>query len=127
MLSPSVENLVAQLTRLPGIGSRTAQRLAFHLLQTQKEEALALAGAIEEVKERVRFCNECGNCDTYQTIVKFRKGAEKNVYTYECENEICDPNVTRTYLEVPTHLDNSTRRAEELPYYTSDAPPEPPE
>src|SRR6266513_1015896 len=61
MLSPSVENLVAQLTRLPGIGSRTAQRLAFHLLQTQKEEALALATAIEEVKERVRFCRECGN------------------------------------------------------------------
>src|SRR5438876_835215 len=61
MLSPSVENLVAQLTRLPGIGSRTAQRLAFHLLQTEKEEALALAGAIEEVKERVRFCRECGN------------------------------------------------------------------
>jgi hypothetical protein len=51
----------------------------------------------------------------------------KNVYTYECENEICDPNVTRTFLEVPTHLDNSTRRAEELPYYTSDAAPEPPE
>ena len=43
MLSPSVENLVAQLTRLPGIGSRTAQRLAFHILQTPKEEALALA------------------------------------------------------------------------------------
>jgi recombination protein RecR len=61
MLSPSVENLVAQLTRLPGIGSRTAQRLAFHLLQAQKEEALALAGAIEDVKERVRFCRECGN------------------------------------------------------------------
>ena len=61
MLSPSVENLVAQLTRLPGIGSRTAQRLAFHILQTQKEEALALAAAIEEVKERVRFCRECGN------------------------------------------------------------------
>ena len=61
MLSPSVDNLVAQLTRLPGIGSRTAQRLAFHLLSTQKEEALALASAIEEVKERVRFCSECGN------------------------------------------------------------------
>ena len=61
MLSPSVENLVAQLTRLPGIGTRTAQRLAFHLLSTPKQEALALAGAIEEVKERVRFCAECGN------------------------------------------------------------------
>ncbi len=61
MLSPSVDNLVAQLTRLPGIGSRTAQRLAFHLLQVSKTEANALADAIRDVKERVRFCNECGN------------------------------------------------------------------
>ncbi len=61
MLSPAVENLVAQLTRLPGIGTRTAQRLAFHLLSAPKEEAIALANAIVEVKERVRFCTECGN------------------------------------------------------------------
>ena len=61
MLSPSVDNLVAQLTRLPGIGSRTAQRLAFHLLSVPKEEAAALSGAIADVKERVRFCRECGN------------------------------------------------------------------
>src|ERR1700686_2659199 len=61
MLSPSVENLVAQLTRLPGIGARTAQRLAFHVLQKPPEEAFALAAALTEVKERVRFCRECGN------------------------------------------------------------------
>jgi recombination protein RecR len=61
VLSPAVENLVAQLSRLPGVGSRTAHRLAFHLLQRPKEEALALSHAIEEVKERVRFCAECGN------------------------------------------------------------------
>ncbi len=61
MFSPSVENLVAQLTHLPGVCTRTAQRLAFHLLRTSKDEALALAGAIGEVKERVRFCTECGN------------------------------------------------------------------
>jgi recombination protein RecR len=61
VLSPAVDNLVAQLTRLPGIGSRTAHRLAFHLLQVPKAEALALASAIEDVKERVRFCRECGN------------------------------------------------------------------
>jgi recombination protein RecR len=61
VLSPSVDNLVAQLTRLPGIGSRTAQRLAFHLLSVPKEEAAALSGAIADVKERVRFCRECGN------------------------------------------------------------------
>jgi len=61
VLSPAVENLVAQLTRLPGVGNRTAQRLAFHLLQRPAAEALALAEAIREVKERVRFCRECGN------------------------------------------------------------------
>ena len=61
MLSPAVQNLVAQLTRLPGVGQRTAQRLAFHLLRAPKDEALALAAAIVEVKERVRFCRECGN------------------------------------------------------------------
>ncbi len=61
MFSPSVENLVSQLTRLPGIGARTAQRLAFHLLQVPNEEGLALARAIEDVKTRVRFCRECGN------------------------------------------------------------------
>ena len=61
VLSPAVQNLVAQLTRLPGVGQRTAQRLAFHLLRVPKEEALALAASIVEVKERVRFCRECGN------------------------------------------------------------------
>src|SRR6266550_30505 len=61
MFSPSVDNLVAQLTHLPGVGTRTAQRLAFHLLRVPKDEALALATAIQEVKERVRFCRECGN------------------------------------------------------------------
>jgi recombination protein RecR len=61
VLSPSVENLVAQLTKLPGVGTRTAQRLAFHILQRPKDEADALAAAVAEVKERVRFCRECGN------------------------------------------------------------------
>jgi recombination protein RecR len=61
VVSPSVENLVAQLTKLPGIGTRTAQRLAFHVLQRPREEADALAAALSEVKERVRFCRECGN------------------------------------------------------------------
>jgi len=70
---------------------------------------------------------KCGNCDGYQTIVKFQRAKEKNVYTYECENEICDPNVTRTIVEVPRDLDNSTRRAEELPYYGREAAEEPPD
>jgi recombination protein RecR len=61
VFSPSVENLVAQFTRLPGIGTRTAQRLAFHILQRPQDEVLALSAALAEVKERVRFCRECGN------------------------------------------------------------------
>jgi recombination protein RecR len=61
VLSPAVENLVTQLTRLPGIGRRSAQRLTFHLLSARPEEALELARAIEAVKARVRFCGECGN------------------------------------------------------------------
>jgi recombination protein RecR len=67
VFSPAVENLVAQLTRLPGVGTRTAQRLAFHLLRVPKDEALALAAALEEVKERVRFCAQCGNLTEEQT------------------------------------------------------------
>jgi recombination protein RecR len=61
VVSPAVDNLVTQLAKLPGVGQRTAQRLAFHLLSRPKSEALDLAEAIREVKERVRFCDECGN------------------------------------------------------------------
>jgi recombination protein RecR len=61
LFSPLVDNLIAQLSRFPGIGTRTAQRLAFHLLRVSKEEAFALADAIREVKERIGFCRECGN------------------------------------------------------------------
>ena len=61
MFGPVVDNLIAQLSRLPGIGNRTAQRLAFHILRVSDEEAGALADAIREVKERIGFCRECGN------------------------------------------------------------------
>jgi recombination protein RecR len=61
MFSPLVDNLIAQLSRLPGIGNRTAQRLAFHILRVSAEEAGALAEAIREAKERIGFCRECGN------------------------------------------------------------------
>jgi recombination protein RecR len=53
--------LVAELARLPGIGQRTAQRLAFHLLRAPDEEAEALAAAIREMKERVGLCERCFN------------------------------------------------------------------
>jgi recombination protein RecR len=53
--------LVVELSRLPGIGQRTAQRLAFHILRSPDEEAAALAAAIGEVKEKVGLCEECFN------------------------------------------------------------------
>jgi recombination protein RecR len=59
--APSVDNLIVQLARLPGVGRRTAQRLAFHLLKASEADALGLADAIREVKERIGFCTECGN------------------------------------------------------------------
>lgn len=59
--SQSVEKLVEGLTRLPGVGRKSAQRLAFYLLKAPKEEALGLAEAIRAVKEQVRNCSVCGN------------------------------------------------------------------
>jgi len=61
MQAPPVQRLVSELGRLPGIGQRTAQRLAFHLLRVEPEEALALADAIREVKEKIRLCEVCFN------------------------------------------------------------------
>ncbi|ABG03484.1 DNA replication and repair protein RecR [Rubrobacter xylanophilus DSM 9941] len=57
----SVERLIAELSRLPTIGPRSAQRIAFHIIRTRKEEALALAEALREVKERIRPCRRCFN------------------------------------------------------------------
>lgn len=61
MLSPTVQRLIDELARLPGIGPKTAQRLAFHLLKLPPEDALPLAHALIEVKEVVRFCSRCFN------------------------------------------------------------------
>ena len=61
MLAPPVNRLVTELARLPGVGQRTAQRLAFHILRTPPDEALPLADAIREVKETVGLCEICFN------------------------------------------------------------------
>jgi recombination protein RecR len=74
VFSPAVDNLIAQLSRLPGIGTRTAQRLSFHILRLSKEDALALADAIREVKERIRFCAECGNLTEEELCLICRDG-----------------------------------------------------
>jgi recombination protein RecR len=56
-----INRLIAELAKLPGVGQRTAQRLAFHVLRSEDEEARALADAIREVKERVGLCEVCFN------------------------------------------------------------------
>ncbi len=61
MYAAPVQRLITEFSRLPGIGTRTAQRLAFHVLRTPPEEALALADAIREVKERIGLCERCFN------------------------------------------------------------------
>ncbi|HTE61980.1 MAG TPA: recombination mediator RecR [Solirubrobacteraceae bacterium] len=61
MLAPPLQRLVTELGKLPGVGNRTAQRLAFHLLRASKEDAHALADAIRDVKERITLCEICFN------------------------------------------------------------------
>jgi recombination protein RecR len=61
LYAPPVQRLVTELGKLPGIGQRTAQRLAFHILRADADEAGALADAIREVKERIRLCEVCFN------------------------------------------------------------------
>ena len=56
-----IENLINELTRLPGIGRKSAQRLAFFILSMPNADALSLAEAIQKVKERARFCSQCFN------------------------------------------------------------------
>jgi recombination protein RecR len=59
--APPVQRLVTELSKLPGIGNRTAQRLAFHILRSSTADALALADALREVKERIVLCDVCFN------------------------------------------------------------------
>ncbi len=61
MYAPPVQRLITELSKLPGVGGRTAQRLAFYVLRSSDEEAMALAEAIREVKERIGLCEVCFN------------------------------------------------------------------
>lgn len=59
--APSISRLIEELKHLPGIGQKTAQRLAFHLLRADRGQALALSDAIREAKEKIRECSVCNN------------------------------------------------------------------
>ena len=59
VLAPLVQELIDELGRLPGIGPKSAQRIAYHLLKRPKEDVLRLSRAITQAKERVSFCRRC--------------------------------------------------------------------
>jgi recombination protein RecR len=61
VLAPPLQRLVTELGKLPGVGQRTAQRLAFHILRASGEDAAALAEAIRDVKEKITLCEVCFN------------------------------------------------------------------
>lgn len=61
MYEGAIQDLIDALGRLPGIGPKSAQRIAFHILQSESETAAGLVDAIRTVKERVKFCTICGN------------------------------------------------------------------
>jgi recombination protein RecR len=56
-----IQDLIDELGRLPGVGPKSAQRIAFHILAAEPMDVLRLADALREVKEKVRFCSVCGN------------------------------------------------------------------
>ncbi|CAB4703673.1 unannotated protein [freshwater metagenome] len=66
MYEGAIQDLIDALGRLPGIGPKSAQRIAFHILQAEPEIAAALVDSIRTVKERVKFCTTCGNVSEEQ-------------------------------------------------------------
>jgi recombination protein RecR len=61
MYEGAIQDLIDELGRLPGIGPKSAQRIAFHIIQSERVDVSRLADVLRTVKERVKFCTECGN------------------------------------------------------------------
>lgn len=66
MYDGAVQTLIDELGRLPGIGPKSAQRIAFHMLEASEEDMLALANAITEVKSKIRLCTTCFNVSEHE-------------------------------------------------------------
>jgi recombination protein RecR len=77
-----VENLINELTKLPGIGRKTAQRLSFFIMGMPEDEALSIANAIIEIKKKARFCRQCFNI-TEEEICSICRSPQRN------KNTIC--------------------------------------
>jgi len=94
-----IERLIEELKRLPGIGQKTAQRLAFHLLRTTKEEALGLAEAIREARERIGVCSVCNNITDTDPCLYCASAtrSRKTICVVEEPNNILAVEKTRQY------------------------------
>src|ERR1700745_771017 len=91
--------LIDELKKLPGVGSKSAQRLAFHILRSSEEDATALAGAIHEVKASLRLCSICNNITDVDPCV-YCSGATRNqrlVCVVEEPTNIASVEKTRHY------------------------------
>lgn len=88
MYAGPIQELIDQLARLPGIGPKSAQRVAFHLLKAPPDEAKKLAHSIVEAKERVRFCTQCFNV------------SDQDLCEY-CRDSRRDPTVVCVVQEAP--------------------------
>src|SRR5713226_7746916 len=94
-----IAHLVEELKRLPGIGQKTAQRLAFYLLRASREDALALAEAIRGAKENIRECSVCNNITDADPCLYCTNPArsQKTICVVENASDILSIEKTRQY------------------------------
>ena len=103
----SVENLISEFTKFPGIGKKTAQRLAFHILSSATEEAARLASSIVDVKTLVEACTVCGGISDEDLckICKNNKREHSVICVVECPEDIFAFERTNSFMGVYHVLD----------------------
>ncbi|WBL19317.1 MULTISPECIES: recombination mediator RecR [Citricoccus] len=99
MYDGSVQDLIDELGRLPGIGPKSAQRIAFHILESESEDMLRLADAIRTVKEKVTLCTICFNVSEHETcsICRDEKRDQALLCVVEESQDVMAIERTRTY------------------------------
>lgn len=95
----SLDKLIQEFSKLPGIGKKTAQRMAFHMLKSRKEEAEALAQALLDVKEKVNYCSVCFNITEEDpcSICKDQKREQSLICVVEEANDVLALEKTNQY------------------------------
>jgi recombination protein RecR len=98
-LSPSLDKLVSLIAKLPGLGRKSASRIALHLLNAPRDDAFELARAITNVKEKIRLCSACGNLTEEATchLCRDPKRDRRLICVVESPNEIIRLEKTHAY------------------------------